>query len=109
MKRCSPVKLSPRLLATAMLLILTSVPWLHAAISPLQAVGDRAKSVVGILSVEAAIYGDKPRGFFDKATGQILVIKKVRPVTYTRLGCGVILGVQGLAFLLEPRTAEPAS
>jgi len=51
---------------------------------------------VDIQSVNASVMGGKPQGFIDKATGQILVTRKVRPVSYVRNGSGVIIDPQGI-------------
>lgn len=81
---------------TALFLWLVPVPCLLAADSAVSSVLETSKALVDIQSVNATVLGGKPQGFIDKATGQILVTRKVRPVSYTRSGSGVIIDSRGI-------------
>ncbi len=69
---------------------------LRAEESLLQTVSEKSKAVVTLQSVNATVLAGKPQGIFDKATGRILIIKKVRPVGYARNGSGVIIDPKGI-------------
>lgn len=73
-----------------------SSPRLHAADSAILSVLDTSKALVDVQSVNATVVSSKPRGFLDKATGQILVTRRVRPIGYSRSGSGVILDSRGI-------------
>jgi S1-C subfamily serine protease len=72
------------------------VPCLRAEDSPVSTVLETSKAMVDIQSVNTAVMSGKPQGFIDKATGWIVVRKKVRPVGYTRSGSGVIIDPRGI-------------
>lgn len=72
------------------------VPHLQAADSAVSSVLETSKALVDIQSVNATVLSGKPHGFIDKATGQILITRKVRPVEYTRNGSGVIIDPRGI-------------
>ena len=75
---------------------LVPVSCLQAEDSPVSTVLDTAQALVDIQSVNATVLSGKPQGFIDKATGQILITRKVRPVSYTRSGSGVIIDSRGI-------------
>src|SRR3989338_7628055 len=79
-----------------LLIVVTPVPHLHAGDSAVSSVRETSKALVDIRSVNAAVLAGKPRGFIDKATGRILVTRKVRPVGYTRGGSGIIIDPRGI-------------
>lgn len=76
--------------------ILVPVPHLQAEDSPISSVLETVKALVDIQSVNTAVLSGKPKGFIDKATGQILITRKVRPVGYTRSGSGVMIDPRGV-------------
>ena len=83
-------------LITAILLSLCS-PSLAAKQSPLHQVLAKGKAVVNIEAIDAAAYKDgKPKSVFDKATGQILIIQKIRHIASVQTGGGIILNSQGI-------------
>ncbi len=55
-----------------------------------------ARSVVNVKAESAAVFADDPQGFIDPASGQIVVLRKVAPVAFTRTGAGVIIDASGL-------------
>lgn len=69
---------------------------LHAEESPLSAVLESSKALVDVLSVNVSVVSGTPQGFFDKNTGQILVTRKVAPMSYTRDGSGVVIDPRGI-------------
>jgi len=71
-------------------------PDLQAEDSPVSTVLETSKALVDIQSVNATVLSGKPQGFIDKATGQMLITRKVRPVEYTRNGSGVIIDPRGI-------------
>ena len=75
---------------------LVPVPCLYAEDSPVSTVLETSKALVDIQSVNATVLSGKPQGFIDKATGQILITRRVRPVGYTRSGSGVIIDPRGI-------------
>lgn len=77
-------------------LTLFFVPGLDAKDSPVSTVLETSKALVDIQSVNASVLSGKPQGFIDKATGRILITRKVRPVGYTRSGSGVIIDPKGI-------------
>ena len=79
-----------------MFLAFVPAPSLHAEDSPVSTVLGTAKALVDIQSVNTTVLSGKPQGFIDKATGRILITRKVRPVGYTRSGSGVILDPRGI-------------
>ena len=83
-------------LVVVMFFSLVPVPYLRAKDSPVSSVLETSKALVDIQSVNATVLSGKPQGFIDKATGRILITRKVRPVVYTRSGSGVILDPQGI-------------
>ena len=72
------------------------IPCLYAEDSPVSTVLETSKALVDIQSVNATVLSGKPQGFIDKATGQILITRRVRPVGYTRSGSGVIIDPRGI-------------
>jgi S1-C subfamily serine protease len=64
--------------------------------SAIQAVMENSKAIVSIQSLNATVLNEKPQAALDRATGQILVAKRVRPVGYARSGSGVIIDPQGI-------------
>lgn len=77
-------------------LTLGFVPGLQAKDSPVSSVLETSQALVDIQSVNAAVLSGKPQGFIDKATGQMLITRRVRPVGYTRNGSGVIIDSKGI-------------
>lgn len=73
-----------------------SIPQLSAGESPLNAVLESSKALVDVLSVNVTVASDRPQGFFDKNTGQILVAQRVAPVSYTRNGSGTVIDPRGI-------------
>ena len=78
------------------LLTVVFVPDLQAEDSPVSSVLETSKALVDIQSVNAAVLSGKPQGFIDKATGRILITKKIRSVGFTRSGSGVIIDPGGI-------------
>ena len=72
------------------------VPSLYAGDSPLSSVLGTAKALVDVQSVNTTVMSGKSQGFFDEVTGQLFVTKKVRPLSYTRNGSGVIIDPRGI-------------
>ncbi len=64
--------------------------------SPLNAVLESSNALVDVLSVNVAVAGGQPQGFFDRHTGQVLVTQSVAPVTYTRNGSGTVIDPRGI-------------
>lgn len=77
-------------------LLFLCAPQLFGKPSVLEAYDRIAQSTVEIKSVSGGILPGKPQGAFDPRTGTILVLKRFRPLTFTRMGVGVILDPQGL-------------
>lgn len=76
--------------------LLVSSPQMHAGDSAIGSVLESSKALVDILSVNATVVSGKPQGFIDKATGQIFITQKMRPVGYTRNGSGIIIDPRGI-------------
>lgn len=72
------------------------LPESWAQSSPLQIIQEKAKAVVTIQSVNATVLAGQPQGIFDKSTGRILILNKIRPVGYERSGSGVIIDPSGV-------------
>ena len=65
--------------------------------SPLSQVLQKGKAVVSIEAIDAATYKEgKPQGVFDRATGQILLVQKIRRVASVQTGGGIILDSHGI-------------
>lgn len=64
--------------------------------SVLGAVMAAAQAVVNVKAESAAVFGDEPQGFLDPASGQVVVMRKVAPVAFTRTGAGVVIDASGL-------------
>lgn len=79
-------------------LLITGIysPPLRAEQSSVVTVLQTLQSIVSVESLNATVLTAKPQGFFDKATGRILIWKKMRPVGYTRNGSGFILDPHGI-------------
>ncbi len=69
---------------------------LYAEESPLSAVLESSKALVDVLSVNVTVVGGTPQGFVDKSTGQVLVTRKVAPMSYTRNGSGIVIDSRGV-------------
>ncbi|HNX69377.1 MAG TPA: S1C family serine protease [Candidatus Omnitrophota bacterium] len=79
----------------ALLLVVSPAPF-RAAESSIQTVMETSKALVDIQSVNATVYATKPQGILDKSTGQLLIMRKVRPVSYARSGSGIIIDKSGI-------------
>lgn len=65
--------------------------------SPLHQVLQKGRAVVSIEAIDATAYKEgKPQGVFDRATGQILLVQKIRRVASVQTGGGIILDSHGL-------------
>jgi S1-C subfamily serine protease len=78
------------------LIFLGHVSVLKAEESAIQTVMEKAKAIVSIQSLNATVLNEKPQAALDRASGQILVAQRVRPVGYARSGGGMIIDSQGI-------------
>lgn len=83
-------------LSTLVLAAFLSIPaW--AQESPVHRVLEKGKAVVSIEAIDAAIFKDgQPQGIFDPATGQVLIVQRMRRVASVQVGGGIILSSDGL-------------
>ena len=64
--------------------------------SLLHSASEKSKALVTLQSVNATVLAGKPQGILDKATGRILILKRIRPVGYARAGNGIIIDPRGI-------------
>lgn len=69
---------------------------LRAEDSLLHSASEKSKALVTLQSVNATVLAGKPQGIFDKATGRILILKRIRPVGHARAGSGIIIDPRGI-------------
>ena len=83
------------LLSLAFLASVRILP-VHAEASILKSVLDASKAVVSVQADAGGVFGDQPQGFVDPSTGEIVILRKIMPVQFTRTGAGVIIDPSGL-------------
>lgn len=68
----------------------------RAETSVIKNILDASKAIVTVKAEAGGVFGEKPQGFLDKATGQILMMQKVAPVYFESSGAGFILDPSGI-------------
>jgi len=55
-----------------------------------------SQAVVSIEATTGTVYGDKPKAFIHKESGQLMVHRKMTPVVHTRKGTGMLIDSSGI-------------